>query len=223
MKQYIFLTLIGLSLAGGNASAKPPTVWHTGVLLLSNGTELTGDLNYNWKAEIVQIRLGDGIKAYSAFHVREFTYFDDKINTLRKFASVEHPIRSSLRRLIVMEQLMEGPMTVYRRLRHAREPIAKRNLSSFGNDAELTQNLDSFDYFVYKDDGVVKLDHFVRDIWPVMQQEYHKELTQYGTTLLIDRNTTLARLLFINQYNSLKAKTADESAGAAAPGMYGGL
>lgn len=223
MKRHILFTLLGLSLAVSNASAKPPTIWHPGELHLANGTELTGDLNYNWKAEIVQIRQENGVKAYSAFQIRAFSYFDATLNTVRTFASVQHPTQTSRHRLIIMEQFMSGQMTVYRRLRHAREPIAKRSLSSFGDDTELVQNLDSFEYFVYQADGIHKLDYFVRDLWPVMQQEFQQELAQFGTRLLIDRNTTLARLLFINEYNALKIQAAAESAGAAAPGMYGGL
>lgn len=224
MKRYILFTLLGMSLAGSNASAKPPTIWHPGELYLANGTKLTGDLNYNWKAEIVQIRQGNGVKAYSAFQIRAFSYFDTKLNTARTFASVEHPTKTSSRhQLIIMEEMMAGTMTVYRRLRHVREPIAKSSLSSFGDDTMLVQNLDSFEYFVYQDKGVSKLVYFVRDLWPVMQEEFRQELAQFGTTLLIDKNTTLARLLFINEYNSLKSQSATESAEAAAPGMYGGL
>jgi hypothetical protein len=208
MKRYTLLTLLGLSLLVGHASAKTPTIWNRGELFLENGTELTGDLNYNWKAEVVQIRQGDAIKAYSAFQVQAFRFFDNSLNTLRTFASVQDPAHSSLHRLLFMEQVMTGPMTVYRRLHHMREPIASQNPASFGSDAELVKDLDGFDYFVYENDSIISLDKFSQELWPVMQQECGDELTHYASTLAIDKSSTVARLRIINRYNSLKSQPA---------------
>ena len=221
MKRYLFITFLGLLLTAGKAPAKNPTVWSRGELFLTNGTELSGELNYNWKAEVVQLRQGDVIKAYSAFQVRSFRFFDDKLNTVRIFNSVQHPVRLSLKRPVFMEQLMTGTMTVYRRLRHGREPILVAKPSMFSNDTELIQNLDEFDYFVYEGNMMTNLNQFPKELWPVMQEEYGDVLNQFGTTLLVERNSTLARLLFINRYNSLKSQESTASAGSALPGMYG--
>ncbi|WP_080241401.1 hypothetical protein [Spirosoma rigui] len=221
MNRYLFITLLGLILAAGRASAKHPTAWNRGELFLKNGTTLTGELNYNWKAEVVQLKQDDVIKAFSAFQVRSFRFFDDKLNTLRIFTSVQHPVRLSFRRPVFMEQVMTGSMTVYRRLRRGREPILATKPATFSTDAELVQNLDEFDYFVYEGDKMTNLNQFPRELWPMMHDEYGDELKRFGSTLLVDRNSTLARLLFINQYNSLKSQESPASAGTALPGMYG--
>jgi hypothetical protein len=221
MTRYLFITFLSLILAAGRVSAKHPTDWNRGELFLKNGTELTGDLNYNWKAGIIQLQQGNAIRAYSAFQVRSFRFFDDKFNTLRIFNVVQQPTRLSLKRPVFMEQLMSGTFTVYRQLRHGREPLLAAQPSMFSNDSNAAQNLDEFDYYVYEDGRLTNLNQFPKAVWPIMEEEYGDELKRFGTTLLIDKNSTLARLLFINQYNSLKSQEPSVSAGNALPGMYG--
>jgi hypothetical protein len=73
------------SLAGG-------PVWHSGYLILPDGRKLDGQLNYNWKAEVVQLRLPDGLlKAYLAGYVDSFVYYDKTQQLLRFFNTVDLP------------------------------------------------------------------------------------------------------------------------------------
>ncbi|GAB3540533.1 hypothetical protein [Spirosoma fluminis] len=204
MKKYVWITLIWLCSAGSSLLAKNPGTWSQGELILMNGARLEGELNYNWKAEIVQIRQNNTLKAYSALQVQEFKFFDNNQNTIRKFVAVDFPVKVALRRPLFLEEFVAGPLMVYRRLRHIREPIKLTNPSMFGNDEELVKDIDNFIYFVYAGEDMVKLDDFNRFTWPRMQEEFEAELNQYAT----DLNSTTAQLMLINKYNYLKSETA---------------
>ncbi|GAB3491861.1 hypothetical protein GCM10027341_05330 [Spirosoma knui] len=208
MKKYLWITLIWLSSTGSSLLAKNPGMWSQGELVLMNGTRLEGELNYNWKAEIVQIRQNNTLKAYSALQVQEFKFFDNNHNTIRKFVAIDFPVKVTLRRPLFLEEFVSGPLMVYRRLRHIREPIKLTNPSMFGNDEELVKDVDNFTYFVYEGKDIVALDDFTRFMWPQMQEEFQVELKQYATHLQIDLNSTTAQLMLINKYNYLKSETA---------------
>ena len=202
MKNY--LLLVWLSIAGGNTVAK--TLWNRGELVLQNGTVLTGELNYNWRAEIVQYRAENTIKAFSAFQVREFKYFDDQLNTLRKFVAMDYPIKPSSPRIAFLEEFERGPVMVYRRLRRIHEPIKLVNSVKFGLDEEFIKNIDNFHYYVLTGDKMTALADFAHTQWPQMQTEFTDEFNLYVAKLHIDLTSTFARLLLINRYNQLKMR-----------------
>lgn len=216
MKMNVLLTVLWLSAVGvGTSHARGEATWNEGQLLLVNGTQLEGELNYNWKAEIVQIRQGNTIKAYSASQVDHFVFFDANQNMLRRFVAVEYPVRQTLIRKLFLEEFVPGALTVYRRLRHTREPIRVVSPIAYGDDEELVKDLDSFTYFVYDANGMItNLDNFARDIWPRLKEEYGDELKHFLDGQGLDASNTLSQLLLINQYNALKKQ---ETPGNALP------
>lgn len=211
MKNWLLATLIGLTCLG-EAIAKDDMYWNSGILLLTNGVKLTGSLNYNWKAEIIQLKRTEGtIKAFSASQVRSFTYFDNKANLLRRFVSVDFPVRSSLVRTIFLEELAEGPMMVYRRLRHMREPIKLIKPAMYGHDTELLKDYDNFQYLVLThEDSFVQLDNFNLAIWPQLEQEFGDELRQYIRVHGLDTSNTVSKLILIAHYNALKQQATKD-------------
>ncbi|MFD2569878.1 hypothetical protein ACFSUS_04485 [Spirosoma soli] len=214
MNKWLWITAVWLSFAGSNAVAENPGMWNRGELLLENGIQLTGELNYNWKAEIVQYRQGNTIKAYSAYQVRTFVYFDTLQSTLRKFVSVDYPVKPALSRPLFLEEFVVGPLMVYRRLRHMHEPIKVLTPASFGTDEELVKDIDNFTYLVLAGDDFIDLSDFSRALWPRMQDEFNNELQKYIARLQLEPTSTLARLLLINQYNYLKMNTSPENQSA---------
>lgn len=219
MKKYV-LVIVWLSLVGGNALAR--NVWNQGKISLLNGTVLEGELSYNWKAEIVQYRQENTIKAFSAFQVQEFRYFDTELNTLRKFVAIDYPIKPLLPRPVFLEEFENGPLMVYRRLRHQYEPIKLVNSVASKVDDGLLKNLDSFHYYVFEDGQLTNLNDFSGVLWPRMQTEFTDELMHYAATLHIDLTSTLARLLLINQYNQLKIHATHQAAASSHPTLQAG-
>nr|WP_293838107.1 hypothetical protein [uncultured Arsenicibacter sp.] len=211
MKTYILLTLLW-GIGTGICLAKDDLAWKTGKLQLNNGVELVGSLNYNWKAEVLQLKLPDGtIKAYSPSQVQSFMYFDEHANDLRRFASVDFPVRRSMYRPVFLETVTTGTMTVYRRLRHTKEPLRLSSTASYGNDDQLVKDYDNFTYLVYSNDTFRLLDDFMYDIWPQMQAEFGTELKTFVKVRALDTDDTESRLLLITHYNQLKEAAANRN------------
>ncbi|OIN60215.1 hypothetical protein [Arsenicibacter rosenii] len=204
MKTYILFTLLWVT-AAGTCLAKDDIAWKTGKLQLNNGAEMAGSLNYNWKAEVLQLKLPDGtIKAFSPSQVRSFMYFDENANDIRQFASVDFPVRRSTYRPVFLETITTGVMTVYRRLRHAKEPLRLSSTASYGNDDQLIKDYDNFNYVVYTNDTFIPLDEFNGSLWPQIQTEFGAELKAFVKARELDTENTMSRLMMITQYNLLK-------------------
>ncbi|MCK8491360.1 hypothetical protein M0L20_05815 [Spirosoma sp. RP8] len=203
MKKYVLLAIVWLIAVETQAIAK--NTWNRGELSLINGTVLTGDLSYNWRAEIVQYRDGNTIKAFSALQVREFKYFDVDQNTLRKFIVADQPDKSSRHRLF-LEEFGVGSMMIYRQLRHARDPIHIGNPMNTSIDDKSPKSLDRYVYYIYEGDQMTSLTDFNTELWPRMKAEFDDELTHYSATIQANFSSTLTRLLLIAQYNQLKAR-----------------
>ena len=205
MKNWLLATLIGLAFLQ-ESMAKDAIAWSSGTLLLTNGIEFMGGLNYNWKAEIIQLKRPDGtIKAFSASQVQSFTYFDNRANLLRRFVSVDFPVQASLVRTVILEELAEGPMMIYRRLRHMREPIKLSKPAMYGYDTELLKDYDNFQYMVFiQEDSFVPLENFNLAIWPHLEEEFGDKLRQYIRLHGLDTTNTVSKLMLIAQYNALK-------------------
>ncbi len=207
MKIRLLSILLGLlTILSTLASNKPTPVYSVGTITLNNGTQLNGELNYNWKAEIVQLHVNGTVKAYSAHQINNFAYFDNQTNSLRQFSAVDYPMRKGFIRPIFMEEFSRGTLTVYRRLRHAREPFKLDKPAAYGSNSQITQDYDNFTYLVYHDEQFTDMDTFTRDIWPQMEREFGQELKQYAAVRQLDHTSTPARLMLINQYNYLKAE-----------------
>lgn len=212
MKIWITMPLVSLILmANSLAFSRPAPNWKTGQLELTNGMKLSGDLSYNWKAEIIQLRTEGTIKAYSAQQIRSFTYFDEVSNTIRRFSTVSYPVKKNSLRPVILEEFTSGPLTVYRRLRHSREPLHTNRPEGYNNDEVVVSDYNNFTYFVYTDDRFINLDRFSHTIWPLMNQEFGAELRRYAQVRQLDMSNIPAQLMLINQYNYLKMESSNEA------------
>ncbi|MBO0938969.1 hypothetical protein J2I47_20620 [Fibrella sp. HMF5335] len=209
--KHVFLLLLIWSLSL-TAAWGSNDVWNNGYVTLPDGQRIEGQLNYNWKAEVLRVKISDGTaKAYSASRVRSFAYFDDEQNLLRRFSAIAFAGPDDTRRFVFMEECTVGKLSVYRRLHHAHEFIKMGRPSLFGSDREMIKDYDNFDYIVLDDTQVTDLQHFSTDLWPQMQSEFSGPLGDYVKTRQLDITSTVAKLMLINQYNYLKIK-ADENA-----------
>jgi hypothetical protein len=209
---FLLALLIGLAPVG---PARATTDWHAGLLVLADGTQLEGPLNYNWKAEIVQLRQANTTKAYSAFQIESFTFYDQAQSQQRTFVSLNFPVKPGLSRRLLLEECAKGPLTVYRRLRHAREPIKIGVPSAYGSDRELSRDTGSFSYYVVaatdhstpdEPARFLSVDKFYRDIWPLMLQKQGDNLKHLLSKGQLSMNDTEVQLMLIGRYNTLEAE-----------------
>jgi hypothetical protein len=212
-------TLVLLLLTGffPTSPAQATTDWYVGHVTLADGTELDGALNYNWKAEIVQIQQGQTTKAYSAFQIDRFTFFDTGINQKRTFVSLDFPVKPTLTRRLVLEQCATGPLMVYRRLRHTRELLKLAKPAAYGSDQTFGQDMGSFVYYAVPipqpttDPAAqplqfLSLDKFYRNIWPLMMEKQGAELRSRVTKSQMPLNDTEGQLILITYYNTLQLR-----------------
>ncbi|RYF77562.1 MAG: hypothetical protein EOO39_03615, partial [Cytophagaceae bacterium] len=200
MKKILFAVLITVTVSIELLAGSP--TWNAGYVILADGRKIEGQLSYNWKVEVIQVRLSNGLmKAYSAGNTESFAFYDANLQLLRRFSSVEVPKQEQSGRPIFLEEVTIGSLTVYRRLRHAREFIKITRPSIYSDDTELLKDIDNFNYLVVNQEGqFFDMAMFAADLWPLMAT-HQEQLSSYIRSREIDTSTTLARLLIINQYN----------------------
>jgi len=215
MKRNLCLVIVWLTALGSSVVARNSETWNQGELVLVDGTDLKGDISYNWKAEIVQYREGNRIKAYSAYQVRAFSYFDEHQHIPRNFFTFNYADKTDGRqRPIFLEEVVIGPLPVYRELRSAREPVKLKDLSTFSSDEELVKNLENFTYLVFMNGELINLNLFYRTIWPKLKEVYEAELRRYAMRIRSGITHTLVQLMLINQYNYLSRQQLVDPAGS---------
>jgi len=205
MKTWVVAVGLVVGLIAATALAKAEENWNRGQLVLANQTVLEGDLNYNWKAEVVRLKQADGrIRAFSAQQIRSFRFYDYRNRLLRRFASLDFTVRRNMPRKMILEEFVQGKYPVYRRLRHQREPIRIARPIEYSNDTELLKDDNSFTYFVLADGEFQSLDAFQRTMMPQMMSEYGDDLRNYLRTHQLDPRNTTTRLMLLVRYNALE-------------------
>lgn len=216
MKKVMWVLVVGLLAIGGSVQANDSTLWHPGELVLNNGIEVSGELNFNWKAEVVQCRQGTIIKAYSANQVYTFRYYDDQQSVIRRFVTIDYLGKAGRRHPRILEEVVSGSLRVYRELRFVPEFVKVVSLKNYGMDDGLVNDIDNFSYLVMADEEMVPLPVFYRTRWPRLQAAFEVDLKRYARNSQADTAHTLGQLRLISLYNSLVEKTANSfSAGSA--------
>ncbi len=183
--------------------------WNQGRLVLQNNQVLEGAINYNWKAEVVQVRQGGRTRAFSAQQVAAFDFYDMQNNMLRHFVTLEYPVQATRMRPVLVEKVAEGPFAIYRRLRTARDLFRVNRPQQYGSDTGLLQDDDNFDYVVQTPGGFVKMDQFQQDVLPtLMAGKMGSQIRQYIRSHQLDTNSTTTRLMLLVRYNALMEDTA---------------
>ena len=80
-KWLVAVGLVMLGMAKPNRS-EAQTDWNHGQLILNNSVILEGDLNYNWMADVLQVKQDNVTRAFSAQTIGTFTFYDRQNNTL---------------------------------------------------------------------------------------------------------------------------------------------
>jgi hypothetical protein len=216
MKKLITGILLGLLLVKTSiAQVQPELDWCVGQLKLIDGTQLDGQINYNWKAEIVQFQQDGRIRAYSAQQVSGFSFFNPNDNTLRHFRVVAFPVRPSLIRPLFMEEIIRGELTVYRRLHHGRELFKTARPTGFNASHSCFNDPDRFDYYVVKPNAeptaFTSVNDFFSHRWSGMNAAFEQELRRFTQALQLNTTKIQTRLMLIARYNALVVTRPSES------------
>ena len=189
------------------AYALPNVIWHSGQVTLWNKTVLTGNISYNWLAEMVLIQVDERTATLSADQVSQFGWFDHSQHKYREFRALSTPGASETDRTrsAFFEICSEGPLSVARHLKRSRG-FLKRAFGhpvNFTDQPTMAQNHDLFDYFVQDADRLVSLNGFYAEIYKPIMTAYDKLLQEYVLVHNINTRSLLGRLVIINHYNYL--------------------
>ena len=187
--------------ANGNQSGK----WAKGMVILVDGTELSGDIRYDWRSNGVRFRdVTNRQRAYSVQQVQRFSYFDNDENRVRQFAAVDFPINVVMTRPVFMEEVLTGTLTVYRRPYNHRKPTPVTSVVRYVLGGWLVSDHETFDYFVYTNQAFTRLDQFSHQFWPKMQKESNGAVWAYLTAdHRISPVTLTGQLRLIARYNEM--------------------
>lgn len=199
-KEILLLVMIGLISHTWSAYA---ISWNPGKLMLRNGVELQGELNFNWKADIVQYRQEDKVKAYSIDQVSNFMYFDNQLNNLRKFVAINDCYLLQHGRPQFLEEIASGTLMVYRSLRITHTPS---NAANFDMDGKLMKSTNAFVYVVHTGNEWLGLNEFYNQRWPQLMSLYKDDLKYYIKSPRNEVSRLVNRMVLICKYNALIAK-----------------
>jgi len=204
MKKWLVAVGLVAGLAAKPNDSKAQTTWNHGQLVLNNSTILEGELNYNWVADVLQLKQSETTRAYSAQMIEAFTFFDRQSSVLRRFVRVDYPVKPTQTRPTVVEEIATGPCRIYRRLHKHRDLIRLGVPGLLVNETTNAKDVDDFDYIIYTNNGFMLFDQFRRELMPQMLAEFKPQLTEYLRTHQLDPNTTTTQLMLLIRYNNLK-------------------
>ncbi|WP_128546355.1 hypothetical protein [Larkinella soli] len=203
----IVILMVGITAGVGQAGAPPYLKWNSGLISLTDGRQLEGEVNYNWKAEVVLYHCPDGrVQSFTADQVSQFRFFDENRGGHRRFLALSGPGVAGTGRKLFMEEVVSGAMPVYRRLRHQWYLFKLNTLNQYGDDTSLSRNTDNFRYYVMLNNTFTDLNDFERAIWPWMVKEFKTDLKRYRATTESRMSGTFARLQVIMRYNFLEQR-----------------
>lgn len=101
--------------------------WCNGQITLENGEVIEGEINYDLKFEVIQIRDNGIVRAFTAEGVAYFTMFDHIKSRPRNFISLEHQVGFGYERKTFFEIVAEGNITVLRKSKYIRRPRITEN------------------------------------------------------------------------------------------------
>ena len=199
----VWALLLGSSLAG---LATPPGIhWLPGQLVLASGQTLTGDLAYNWAAEMVLFQRADGrVQTLSATQVQDFAWYDPAMHGYRFFVSVAGSVPTNPDAPAFFERMVSGPLSVYRRMRKPRG-LVKR---TFQHPERVNPDQPDapdyyYDYFAEADGKLRSFDRFYSDVYVPILSTFDTELQTFRLRNHLDERSARSRMRLISYYNTL--------------------
>lgn len=187
-------------------ASAPKPIWQTGNVTFWDRSIWTGEVSYNWLAEMVLFRQPDGrVQAFSVNQVSRFGWFDQSKNAYREFVALADSVSNVQTNRSFFEIYVDGPLSVVRQLRPQRG-LRKALFSHpkhFVDQPILASNSDFFDYFVYDTGRLRKVDRFYTDIYQPLMMNFDRQIRRYATTHNINDRSLQGRLVLICHYNFL--------------------
>jgi hypothetical protein len=205
MKNFIFLFCLLCGWQNGwTQSLQNSPNWHLGHLVLENGQELSGLIQYDYLTDVVQLKNQAITKAFTAQQVQSFRFTEQSYGMLREFISCATDTRFHTSRNTFLEVVLKGPMPLLRK----HEPFRDYTNVSAGEmphgQPAFFDYRTGYAYFVLHENKLVGMKKFRRKILPMLQEEYNKEIQHFVKSKQLRIFELGTQIRIINLYNFLK-------------------
>lgn len=176
-------------------------LWCIGRVTLENGEVIEGEINYDLRFEVVQVRDNGIIRAFTAEGIMQFTMFDPVSYLQRDFISLNHQLESGYERKALFEIIADGEITVLRKSEYIRRP---RIMESRRASHVYLNTVCKHHYYAIKSDEILEINDFKAEILPWMNQ-YEQEVNNYIKKGKVRLRSIKEQLQVVGFYNQLYA------------------
>jgi hypothetical protein len=168
-------------------------IWNEGSIVLSNKTVLTGDISIEAHHDLVLLRTDGKVNVYPAHRISSLYYFDAAANINRKFVTLADA-SDGVQFFHLYEIVLKGEVDVLRRLK----PLT----------VELYADANDFDYFIRRDEKLLRLEKFRRKIYPDLLKRSGISLSIYVRENKLDPNDAASAIQIVGYFNRLQKEGA---------------
>lgn len=199
IRKTVFCSVTIICLLAGNFCFSGDPEWSPGVIVLEDSQVLEGDLNYDHKNGVIQCRNAGKIKAFSSHGVTSFYFINRATNILHRYVAVEQNTGENYRRKEFFEIVLEGELTILRKRNKSTDPVRRGHTMSTYN---LMHHILCYDYYVYHQGEMVKVNKFKKDVVPMMKDK-KREITTYADKKNLKLYYLMDQISLISYYNGL--------------------
>lgn len=206
--KFVYLTILLFIFSGMQLQAQklPNEMWHPGMVVLESGDTLRGNLQYDFKTNLVQLTDEKRIQTFTSQKLLYLSFHCQYFKRIRYFYSIPYRLKGNMNVPVLFEILAEGKITLM-----TREYVILENNNRFGNPMYrprggfYSREILTYDYYFLTDDGrISKYEEKKKDLFPYFGR-YEKEMADYmkDRRLKADKQGDLVKI--ITYYNELIA------------------
>lgn len=191
----------------GMAQDFSANVWHSGIIDLTSGESVTGQLKYNLKDEQVLLVVNNQVRAYPVNKVESFQIKDALSDQARIFFSIPHTLNNNYNRNHFFELLSEGQMSLL-----SRQEIVMRKVRYDVTNGYLYSNRnypvphEEENYFLMNSEGeIAACGNTNKDVIEFFSK-YEKEIKAFIRSNKLDVSFRYDMVHVVEYYNSLQEK-----------------
>lgn len=206
--KFLYFTILLFILSSLNLSAQqlPNEMWHPGIVVLESGDTIRGNLQYDFKTNLVQLTDEKRIQTFTSQKLLYLSFHCQYFKRIRYFYSIPYRLKGNMNVPVLFEILAEGKITLM-----SREYVILENSNRFGNPMYrprggfYSREILTYDYYLLTDDGrISKYEEKKKDLLPYFGR-YENEVSSYmkDKRLKADKQGDLVKI--ISYYNKLIA------------------
>ncbi len=182
-------------------------MWHPGVVVLNDGDSIRGNIQYDFKTNLVQLAIDGQVKAFSSQQLLSVSFHGQYFKRFRYFYALPYNINGSVDVPIFFEILEEGPITLM-----SREYVVVQNNNNYnspfyrGTSRTLSsRSILSYDYYFLTTDGrIVQYTEKKKDLLAFFGK-YQNDVEKYMRKNKLRSDRQLDLIKITNYYNELAA------------------